>query len=110
MKPRKTVDMAFLKDAANKMLLRKDVTDDFRRGIYVLLEVALHETHGYQGFNYVSWIDKDGRERSGVEQWRIDCGVDGENHEKVFAYPKGLEKLSLPTEPYLGNPTRRHYY
>ena len=105
MKNRKTIDIAFLKEAANEMLARTDVSDDFRKGVYVLLEAALQNTGNYKGFNYLSWIEKEGREHSGVEQWRKD------NADQGFGVPGTTHEYeSLSTEPYLGNQTRRFYY
>jgi hypothetical protein len=92
---RKTVDVAWVREKVNHLLKNADVSDDYRRGAISVLESVLHHTDNYHGYNLLSWIEKEGRERSGVEQWRIDCAKEG---------------VDLPTEPYLGNQTRREYY
>lgn len=96
---RKTVDVSFVIDKTNRLLKRTDVSDDYRRGAICMLECILHATNNYNGFNYLSWIEKEGRELSGVEQWRKDS-------QEHF----GNDAVRLPTEPYLGNEYRRVYY
>ena len=58
---------------------------------------------------YLSWVEKEGRERSGVEQWRYDNALQGVD-TACMSYSSRLEKQELPTLPYLGNLTRRVYY
>ena len=92
---RKTVDVAFVREKVNHLLKNADVSDDFRKGAASVLESILHHTGNYHGFNYLSWVDKEGRERSGCEQWR---------HDEI------AEGKELDNTPYLGNQTRREYF
>ena len=86
----KTIHVQRIKEMANKALKNKELTDDQREGVRMLLENILFETDNYGGFGYVAWLDE-----GGYEKWRADC-------EKA--------ELNLETLPYLGNQTRRIYY
>ena len=105
--PRKTVDVAYVREKVNDLLKHGDVSDDFRKGASSVLESILHHTGNYNGFNYLSWVEKEGRERCGVEQWRYDNALQGVD---TACMSSRLEKQELPTLPYLGNLTRRVYY
>ena len=61
-------------------------TDDFRAGIAVMIEFALHSTGNYQGYNFIEWI-KEG----GYERW-VAAGKPDDKAE------------------FIGNESRRMYY
>ena len=106
---RKTVDVAYVREKVNDLLKHENVSDDFRQGAISVLESILHHTGNYNGYIYLSWVEKEGRERSGVEQWRYDNALQGVD-TACMSYSSRLEKQELPIVPYLGNLTRRVYY
>lgn len=84
---RKTIKVNELLARANRLLrVSPPEATDFRKGVALLLEFALHETGNYEGFNYVEWM-KEG----GYQRW---CAAGSPPD---------------PT-PFLGDKTRRHYF
>lgn len=56
MKKRKTIDVKFMVDYANKQLARPEnetVTKAFKAGICVMIENILMETGNYKGFQFI---------------------------------------------------------
>lgn len=51
-KPRKTVDVALVKERANFFLTNPDGSPAERRGVANILETVLHESGNYHGFRY----------------------------------------------------------
>ncbi len=87
-KSRKTVDVEFVRDLANKLMALPDsavINSGYRMGVARVLEAVLHETDNYAGFNYKEWLD------TGCTKWNND----GRPENKA---------------DYLGDETRRHYY
>lgn len=83
---RKTIEVKALKEEANRLLALPDHSDDFRKGIMIMIERILMDSNCYNGFNYLGWA-KEG----GYDRWVAD----GQPQD---------------TTPYLGNETRRFYY
>ena len=65
-RPRKTIDVKYMKDWANNQLARESVTEEFRAGICALIEEALFQTGNYHGFNFIDWA------QGGHTQWIAD--------------------------------------
>ncbi len=94
MAKRKTINVDFVLDEANRQLARKDevATADFKSGICIIIERILLDTGNYKGFNYNLW-SKDG----GSEQWFKDGEPDFPEKNK-YLYSK------------YGGCYDRHYY
>jgi len=50
MKTRKTIEVAFVKERANTMLMSTKLTAEQKYGLVALLESVLHETNNYRGY------------------------------------------------------------
>jgi len=100
MKGRKTINVDKLKAFANTQLARtdKDATEDFKSGICVMLEKALHLSGNYKGYNDLYWIE------TGANEWRT-IGNETEVWEVKKDYIYGT-----PDSKYHGNKFSRLYY
>ena len=99
-KSKKTFDVVTFKDYVNKQLSRTDeyATEDFKSGLCVALQEALHRTGNYNGFNDLYWLE------IGWNEWRT-IGNETEDWEKkkVFIY-------GTPDSKYRGSKYARRYY
>jgi hypothetical protein len=76
MAKRKTCEVKSLLEFANKQLARKDdeATKEFKSGVCLMIERALHDTGNYHGFNYNEWVN------GGCDRWQRDgCPEEGKD-------------------------------
>ena len=60
-KGRKTINVDFLKDYANKQLERTDefATKEFKIGVTAMIERTLHTSENYNGFHFLNNNDSE---------------------------------------------------
>ena len=77
---RKTVNVLFLLEWANKNLAREDefATVDFKSGICTMIEMVLHESGNYEGFAFHNNDDSD-------------CGTLG-YYSRIYFYSAKMRK------------------
>lgn len=61
---RKTIEVAKLKERINGYLARKEISQDEKKSLCILLESVLMDTGNYRGFNQTYWLDK------GFDEWK----------------------------------------
>ena len=71
---RKTIDVAYLREAFNKRLADRSTPTSVRRELCGAMEAVLHRTGNYKGWNPLAWSFEGGSQR-----WR-DAG-EPENRE-----------------------------
>lgn len=78
---RKTIEVEFILDKVNYMLEHSTCNQDFKRGAASVLEMILHETGNYAGFNYRKWLNE------GYHQW-VDAGRPDFPEKQQFLGPE----------------------
>ena len=85
MRAKKTIAVERVKNLVNAYLKGENSSTEGRRAVTALLEIILHETGNYNGFNYLEWLS------GGSARWRED-GCPSNTH------------------PYIGDESRVEYF
>ena len=64
---RKTIEVEWLKESVNMRLDDKNLSQDEKSALCLLLEDVLHKTGSYKGFNWLAWI------KGGYSRW-VEAG------------------------------------